>query len=100
MLKRGAVTVATWLIALLFLATNGQHFTHGIILLLAAVLGALPWLSCLRRRHGERQRAVAVAVVFLSALIVTKIAFHLPGAYEKQRQFNSHAARDLAATPR
>jgi len=86
---RVAVTVATWLVALFFLTSNGQHFTHGITVLLAAVFGALPWLSLIRRRQRARDRLVAFVVLAVSAVIAVAVSCHLPRAYRVQQEFNA-----------
>lgn len=90
MVLRVALTVAAWLVALFFLTSNGQHFTHGIVILLAAVLGALPWLSLVRRHHRTRDRLVALAVLTASAVIVFFVSWHLPRAYQAQQEFNAN----------
>jgi hypothetical protein len=89
MLKRTAMTAAVWLVGFLFLLTDGQHFTHGIVVLLSAIVGALPWVPLLRRRHTAGKRVAALAVVGGSAVIVVKVCLHLPAAYEAQRRFNT-----------
>ena len=81
------MTVGVWLVGLAFLTTNGRHFTHGIAVLLSAVLGALPWVSLLRRQHSARQRLAAVAVVAASAVIAVRVSLHLPHAYEEQQRY-------------
>jgi hypothetical protein len=92
MLKRIALTATVWLVGLVFLTTNDQHFTHGIAVLLSAVLGALPWVSLLRREHSRRQRFAAVAVVAASAVMAAKVTLHLPRAYEEQQRNNARSA--------
>jgi len=89
MVVRVTVTFAAWLVGLLFLTSNGQHFTHAITVLLAAVLGAVPWLSLIRRRHSVGRRLVALAVLTASGVIVVMVALHLPKAYEAQQEFNA-----------
>lgn len=91
MIVRAAVTCAAWLIALFFLTSDGQQFTHGLALLLAAVLGALPWLPLVRRRHSAGQRLVAGAVLTASAVIAISMSLHLPTAYEAQQEFNARS---------
>jgi len=86
MLQRIAITLAVWLAGLAFLTTNGQHFTHGLAVLLSAVLGAAPWVSLLRRQHSARQRFAAVAIVAASAFVAIKVSLHLPRAYEEQQR--------------
>lgn len=92
MVARVAVTVAVWLVGFLFLTSNGQHFTHAITLLVAAVLGALPWLSLVRRRHSVARRLVALAVLAASAVVVVLVSWHLPRAYEAQQEFNARSS--------
>jgi hypothetical protein len=86
MLKRAAITAAVWLVALACLSTNGQHFTHAIALLLAALLGALPWVPLLRRQHSARERFAALAVVVASTVMAVRVSFDLPRAHEEQQR--------------
>ena len=99
MLKRAAITVAVWLVCLAFLTTNGQHFTHGLAVLLSTVLGAAPWVSLLRRQHSARQRFAAVAVVAASAIVAIKVSLHLPKAYAEQQRINPSADAAGPARP-
>lgn len=89
MMKRTAVTIAVWLVGLLFLVTDGQHFTHGVVVFCSAVLGALPWVSVVRKPHGAGRRFTALAIIGVSAATAVRVTFHLPGAYEAQRRFNA-----------
>lgn len=91
MTVRVAITFAAWLTALFFLTSDGQQFAHAIALLLAAVLGALPWVSLVRRGHSARHRVVAIAVLFASAVIAISVASQLPRAYEAQQEFNARS---------
>ena len=92
MLKRTGITVAVWLVGLAFLTTNGQHFNHGIAVLLSAVLGAVPWVSLMRHQHSPRHRFAAVAVVALSAIVAVQVSLHLPRAYWEQQRINTRKA--------
>ena len=99
MVLRVAVTSAAWLVALFFLTSSGQYFTHAITVLLAAVLGALPWLSLIRRRHRARDRFVALAVLTASAVIAVFVSWHLPRAYQAQQEFNAKRSTANPAFP-
>ena len=92
MIGRTVITVAIWLVGLLFLFTNGQHFTHGLVLVGCGVFGSLPWVPLVARRQDARRRIVAIVVVGLSAVVIFRVSVHLPAAYKAQRQFNEHAA--------
>jgi len=92
MLRRTVITLAVWLVGFLFLLTDGQHFTHGLVVLGCCVLGSLPWVPLVFRRQDARRRIAAIVVVGVSAAVIVRVSRHLPSAYDAQRQFNTHAA--------
>jgi hypothetical protein len=92
MVARIAITVAVWVVGVLFLLTDGQHFTHGLVIVGCGVFGCLPWVPLLPRRHSARRRIAAIVVLGLSAAVIVRVSLHLPAAYDAQRQFNEHAA--------
>jgi hypothetical protein len=92
MKNRALITVAVWVLAFVSLVTNGQVFTHAIIMLGACVVGSLPWFQLLRRQNEPRGRAVAIALVGISIAVAGAIAIDLATSYETQRRFNESAS--------
>jgi len=99
MVYRALITVVVWLLGAGSLATDGQAFTHSLIILGACVVGSMPWLPLIPGQPDPRRRAVAIAVVGVSVVAIVGIALTLPKAYEAQRRFNEHAATPNLALP-
>src|SRR5687767_6005453 len=92
MVYRAAITIAAWVVGALFLVSDGQVFTHGLVILAACVAGAAPWLPLLSSRQTSQRRAVAGMVVGLSAVVMVWMGLGLPKAYEAQRGRNERTA--------
>ena len=86
MLGRTVITLAVWLVGFLFLVTNGEHFTHGLVVLGCCVFGSLPWVPLVSRRQDARRRIAALVVVGLSAAVIVRVSSHLPAAYDAQHR--------------
>ena len=92
MFWRAAFTTIVWVLGFSFVLSDGQTLRNAITMLVAAVIGSMPWIRLAFRKSGTRGRVTAILIVSLSAIVVVWIASDLPQAYEFQRRFNEGSA--------
>lgn len=85
---RIVVTASAWFLWPAFVASDGQTFRNAIAILVAAVIGGLPWIRPAFRPRGVQYRIVAIVIVALSTIVIIFIICTLPAAYESQCRFN------------